>query len=397
MKKVGRYILVFVIFVLLMSFIFVYFTFRKQQNRLMNNGRELLNYLSKLNEGEYSFKKGLIYTSSGSLVDQKYFFDGNGSISIDKYGNVGFKINSNKNCVYKNKAGNVEADKTCPSNDELKVEIVKNNDVVSFITNRDNVSYKLSKLDNFSGNWTPANGKNVVLTSYYSGDNYIWFKDENGVLSQTYTFNLECLNSNGDNYDKSVYYCMGSKVKLDNKEWLVLESKSNYTTLMLADSLIDRLNMCTNTASKYCFYTRNMDNSYKWSLSYVNYYLNNIFIKELSEDTVSKLISREICDVYSDSGCDDDKGCGGYLKEEITLHKYTCDKYSTSKIRIITYEEYNEVHQNVKDMKDFVGNYWILNSYGKDVCSTVEEKGNVYIKEDPTNKKEVRPVITISK
>ena len=240
MKKVGRYILVFVIFVLLMSFIFVYFTFRKQQNRLVNNGRELLNYLSNLNEGEYSFKKGLVYTSSGSLVDNKYFFDGNGSISIDKYGNVGFNINSNKNCVYKNKVGNVEADKTCPNNDELKVEIVKNNDVVSFITNRDNVSYKLSKMDNFSGNWTPANGKNVVLTSYYSGDNYIWFKDENGVLSETYTFNLECLNSNGDNYDKSVYYCIGSKVKLDKKEWLVLESKSNQTTLMLDESLFDR-------------------------------------------------------------------------------------------------------------------------------------------------------------
>ena len=397
MKKVGRYILVFVIFILLMSFIFVYFTFRKQQNKLVNNGRNLLNYVSNLDAGEYSLKKGILYTESGSLVTKDYFFDGNGNISVDKYGNVSFQIRSEKNCVYKNKVGNVEADKTCPSVKDFKVEIVKNNDVVSFITNRDNVSYKLSKLDNFSGNWVSANGKNVVLTSYYSGDNYIWFKDEDGVLSETITFNLECLNTKGEAYDKNVYYCIGAKVKLDDKEWLVLESKSNYTTLMLAESLIDRLNMCTNTASRYCFYTNNMDNSYKWSLSYVNYYLNNIFIKELSEETLSKIISREICDIYADSGCDDDKGCGGYLKEEIALHKYKCDKYTSSKIRIITYEEYNEVHSNVKDLKDFVGNYWILNSYGKDVCSTVEEKGNVFVKENPTNKKEVRPVITISK
>ena len=48
-------------------------------------------------------------------------------------------------------------------------------------------------------------------------------------------------------------------------------------------------------------------------------------------------------------------------------------------------------------MKDFIGNYWILNAYSSNYASTVEEKGNVFILEDPTNKKEVRPVITISK
>jgi recombinational DNA repair protein RecR len=140
-----------------------------------------------------------------------------------------------------------------------------------------------------------------------------------------------------------------------------------------------------------------MDNPYKWSLSIVKNYLNNEFINELSDDTRSKLVPKLICDVYEDTGCDEDKGCGGYLKEDIEKSKYECEKYSSSLIRVITYEEYNDIYNNIEDMKDFVGNYWILNAYGKNVASTVEEKGNVFILEKPTNKKQVRPVITITK
>ncbi len=397
MKQVKKYIIVFVIFVLLMCFILVYFMLRKERNKLLNDGRDLLAYINTLDSGDYELKNGVVYTSSGAVTSDQYFFGGNGKISKDEYDNVSFKINYDKSCVYKNKLSKVQINDTRPKDKEIKVEIVRNNDIVSFVSDVENLSYKVSTENDFNGEWISTIGKNVVITSYSSGNNFIWFKDLDGNLSDKYEFNVECLTSNGDQYDSSIFYCKGSKVLLDDKTWLVLNSKSNSTTLMLGESLIDRLPMCEKDISNYCFYMDGFKSAYKWSKSYVNDYLNKEFIKELSNETADKLIPSEICDIYGDNGCDEDKGCGGYLKEDIERSKYFCEKYSSSKIRIITYEEYNEVHQNVKDLKDFVGNYWILNSYGKDVCSTIEEKGNVFIKENPTNKKEVRPVITISK
>ena len=397
MGKVKKYIIVFVIFVLLMCFILVYFMFRKENNKLLNDGRDLLAYINTLDAGEYELKDGVVYTSSGSVTSDQYFFNGNGNILKDDFENVSFKINYNKNCVYKNPLGHVSVSNKCPDDVNITVEIVRNNDTVSFVSNIENLSYKLSKEEDFSGNWEASSGKNVILSSYNSGVNYIWFKDEEGHLSDAYKFNVECLESNGDPYDPETFYCKGAKVTIDDKKWLILNSKSDSATLMLADSLLDRLPMCTTEVSKYCFYTNNMDNSYKWSLSKVKDYLNNEFINELSSETRSKLVPNQICDVYSDTGCDEDKGCGGYLKEDIVRKKYKCDKYTSSLIRVITYEEYNDMYNNVKDMSKFKGNYWIMNAYGKNVASTVEEKGNVFVLENPTNKKEVRPVITISK
>jgi len=397
MGKVKKYIIVFVIFVLLMCFVLVYFMFRKENTKLLNNGRELLSYIETLDSGDYDFKDGLVYTSSGSVTSDKYFFSGNGNINKDKYGNVSFKINYKKQCIYKNKMGHVSVESKCPSEKDIKVEIVKNNDIVSFVSEIENLSYKISNNDDFGGSWEKSEGKNVVISSYNSGMNYIWFKDDNGNLSEVYDFNVECLDSNGEEYDPEIFYCKGSKVTLDNKKWLVLNSRSDSTTLMLAEALIDRYAMCSTSVTKTCFYTSHMDNPYKWSLSIVKNYLNNEFINELSDDTRSKLVPKLICDVYEDTGCDEDKGCGGYLKEDIEKSKYECEKYSSSLIRVITYEEYNDIYNNIEDMKDFVGNYWILNAYGKNVASTVEEKGNVFILEKPTNKKQVRPVITITK
>ena len=397
MKQVKKYIIVFVIFVLLMCFILVYFMLRKERNKLLNDGRDLLAYINTLDSGDYELKNGVVYTSNGAVTSDQYFFGGNGKISKDEYDNVSFKINYDKSCVYKNKLSKVQINDTCPKDKEIKVEIVRNNDIVSFVSDVENLSYKVSTENDFNGEWISTIGKNVVITSYSSGNNFIWFKDLDGNLSDKYEFNVECLTSNGDQYDSSIFYCKGSKVLLDDKTWLVLNSRSDSTTLMLGESLIDRLPMCEKDISNYCFYMDGFKSAYKWSKSYVNDYLNTEFIKELSNETVDKLIPSEICDVYGDNGCDEDKGCGGYLKEDIERSKYFCEKYSSSKIRIITYEEYNSISKTVKNMKDFIGNYWILNAYSSNYASTVEEKGNVFILEDPTNKKEVRPVITISK
>ncbi len=395
MKKVWKYLIVFIVFILIMILIFLYFTYKRENIKIINNGKELLNEISDLNEGKYNLKDGLVYSSTGSLIKSKYLFGGNGDINIDKYGNVSFDILYKNRHICKYSVGKVSVNNKCIQK-ELKLEMSKNNDIVSFMSNYDNLYYKISTKDDFIGEWIKSDSKNIVISSYSSKDNYIWFKDENGILSDVYTFYVDCLNTNSSEYDSNTFYCLGSKVKLDNKEWIVLNSKSDLTTLMLSDSLIDRLYMCTKEESDYCFYTNELTRSYRWSLSYVNYYLNNEFINELSDKTKSLLIDNYICDNYNDSGCDD-SGCGGYLKETIKRKQYTCDNYTTSKVRIISYEELNLLFNSLKNTKDILGNYWILNTYGKDVASTIELKGNVFILEKPTNKKEVRPVITLSK
>ncbi len=396
MKKTGKYILVFVLFVLIMSGILYYFSERKEKIQLYNNGKELLKVLDNLNKGEYSFKDGLIYTEAGSLINKEYLFGGNGKISIDKYGNISFDIEYKNNHICKNKVGIITIKNSC-SDIKLELEMSRNNDIVSFASEYDNLSYKISKNDDFYGNWIESTGKNIIISKYSTGTNYIWFKTKDGVLSPTYTFNVNCLNVDGKDYDKNIFYCPGSRVKLDNKYWLIIESRSNQTTMALAESLINRLYMCSTIESKYCYYTEDKTNQYKWSNSYVNDYLNNEFINELSDETKSLLIEHEICDEYNDYGCDEDKGCGGYLKEDIERKKYTCDNYVNSKIRIITYEDINYLFNNTKNIAGFVGNYWLLNAYGKDVASVLERAGNIFILEDPTKKKEVRPVITIAK
>ena len=126
MKKVGRYIVVFVIFALLMCFIFVFFTFKRERIQLNNDGRNLLTKLDGLEEGDYTFKDGLIYTSSGSLLDSEYLFGGNGTINIDKYGNISFDIKYKKQHICKNKLGNVTVNNSC-SKKVLELEINKNN------------------------------------------------------------------------------------------------------------------------------------------------------------------------------------------------------------------------------------------------------------------------------
>jgi hypothetical protein len=117
--------------------------------------------------------------------------------------------------------GHVSVESKCPSEKDIKVEIVKNNDIVSFVSEIENLSYKISNNDDFGGSWEKSEGKNVVISSYNSGMNYIWFKDDNGNLSEVYDFNVECLDSNGEEYDPEIFYCKGSKVTLDNKKWLV--------------------------------------------------------------------------------------------------------------------------------------------------------------------------------
>ena len=166
---------------------------------------------------------------------------------------------------------------------------------------------------------------------------------------------------------------------------------------MKQNSLDVKLSHCLDNVSDYCYYTTDGVSNYKWSKSYINYYLNNIYIKTLNDNIQSKLKEIPICDDFITSGCLNDEGCGGFTKNEINFNNWSCNNYSKSKIRILSYNEYVNIFEKIKNKTVLIGNYWLINSGVDNRGSSVQFNYNVYIKEEYTTKLDVKPVFTISK
>lgn len=378
--------------------ILIFFIFRYDKIHLLNKSRDLLNFLYTLDSGEYKYKSGSIYTDN-NILNTTYYFDGIGNIKIDKYKNVSFIIESNDYCISKTSLGNIEVIKDkCKEEVKIEATISKNNNIVSFNVNKDNLDYMISLNDDFNGKWEHIDYKdNIIIKSFDSNKHYIWFKDENGNVSDVYSYNIECFLSKKGEYVKDKYYCDGSVVSIDSMSYIVLNDNDKEITLMKQTPLDIKLNHCTDTISNYCYYTKNDNNQYKWSNSYINYYLNNIYINSLNKEIINNLKEEAICDDFISSGCLNNEGCGGYTKTEITNNKYSCNNYSISKVRIMSYNEYVKLYDEITNKSLLNGNYWLINLGEDDKGSSVQYSYDVYILEDFTNKLDVKPVITLLK
>ena len=195
---------------------------------------------------------------------------------------------------------------------------------------------------------------------------------------------------------KNVFYCSGSTIVLDNYEWVVIEDNNRNTKLMKYLPIDEKMSPCTKEYSEYCYYSKTTNNVYTWENSYINYYLNNVFIEKLSNEIKNNLEEIEICNEYDNYNCDNES-CGGYSKDEIEYNNYTCNNYIKSKIKIISFDEYNYVYGRSKDKKVINGNYWAINSYSNDKGSSVQYNYDFYILEDLNNKLDIKPIITIRK
>ena len=398
MRNVKKYILIIILFLVLMVGVLVFFIFRYDKLHLLNKSRDLLTYLYTLDSGEYKFKSGAIYNET-SVLNTTYYFDGSGLIKIDKYKNVSFIIESNDYCVSKTALGNIKVDKNkCGEFVNIEACVVKNNNIVSFNVNKNNLDYMVSNNDDFNGSWEHVDYKdNIIIKSFDEEKHYIWFKDSEGNVSDVYSYNVECFFSNKGEYAIDKYYCDGSIVSIDDINYIVLSDNDKEITLMKQNPLDIKLNHCTDSVSKFCYYTSDSVNKYKWSNSYINYYLNNEYIKTLGKDITYKLKEEAICDDFLDIGCLNDEGCGGYTKDEITKNKYTCNNYSKSKVRIMSYNEYVKIYDSVKKRSELNGNYWLISLGEKDKGSSVQYNYDVYIREELTTKLDVKPVITMLK
>lgn len=397
MKQKRKYLVVLLLFIILMSLVLVFFMKKYEEINIINKSKELLTDLYDIKEGDYKLKDGILVSSNGSVINKKYYFNGNGIINIDKYGNVKFKINYKNKCINKNPIEKIKLiNNKCDDFYSFKVDIVKNNSKISFISKEKDLSYKISYNDDFKGKWNDIGTDNLLLKYYREGKNYIWFKNKDGNLSEKIEFEVECLDTKKAKYNKDVFYCSGSTVIVDNIEWVVIEDSTIYTKLMKYLPIDDKLSHCFDIESEYCFYTKNNRLPYKWSNSYINYYLNNIFINKLSDGTLSHLVNNSICNDFENHLCDNEI-CGGYSKEEIEYNNFVCNSYVDSKIKLISYDEFNYVYSRTKDKKVINGNYWAINTYTNDKGSSIQYNYDYYILEDLINKLDIKPVIILSK
>lgn len=398
MKNTKKYIITIIIFVVVMLLILLFFIFRYNHIHLLNKSRSLLEYLYTLDSGEYKYKTGAVYTET-KILSTNYFFDGNGNIKIDDYKNVSFIIQSGDYCISKTQLGEVKVDKKeCQDFVTTEVQINKNNNIISFNVNQKDLEYLISDTDDLKGKWIkPEYTDNIIIKSFDEGKHYIWFKDQDGNLSKSYSYNVECFLGNKGEYDENKYYCDGSIVSIDDIDYIVLNDNKDDITLMKQYSLDEKLSHCLDSEGDYCYYTSDKSVNYKWSNSYIKYYLNNIYIKTLNSSIQKKLKDTPVCDDFITSGCLNDEGCGGFTKNEINSNNWSCNNYSKSKIRILSYSEYANIFDKMKNKKLLIGNYWLINSGIENYGSSVQFNYDVYVKENYTTKLDVKPVFTISK
>ena len=397
MKQGLKYTIIFFIFMTIMIVIFSMYSKHFDDVKYTNGGNALLEKLYTLREGSYKYKDRKVTGNDVIIYDDDFYFNGEGNIEIDKYGNIKFYVDSNGFCIYKNSLGNVNVMKSkCNGFDTFDIEVIKNNNKVSFESNVENLEYKLSNKDDFKGEWIKKEySGNLTINSYTEGNNYIWFKDSNGNISDVIVFKVDCLKTEGAKYNNEIFYCSGSTVIIDNTEWIILVDNVDEISLMMNNSLDIELSHCVNYESEFCYYTENKSFPFRWSNSYVNNYLNTFFINELGSEVQNKLVTKYICDEYDNNECNG--SCGGYSKDFINRNEWTCGEYTSSKVRLISFNEYNYLFSKIGENKNIKGTYLMINSLNLDRASIVDLDYSVFINEDLFNLNKIRPVITLKK
>ena len=382
MKKNYKYVIVVITFLFIMAGIIFYFKERYNKIVYKNSANHLLKEVYNLEMGDYIFSHGYLINSMGKKINDIKYFNDNDNINKDKYGNVKFFINTDDYCLYKTSLGKIRvSEHKCSSYGKIDLEQTSNNSVVSFKSDKF-LYYKVSNHDDLKGDWIYG-GNDIVIKSFDEGDNYIWFKDSEGRLSDVIKYNMSCIYTEGNKYDENIYYCIGSSIVIDGTDWLVVDMSNDEMTLMSRYAI-----------GSMPLYEGTKD--YKWSDSNVYFKLNNDYINSLPSSIKDKILAKSICNNYSIQGCKNNEGCGGYLKEVINENNWYCSDYVDSKVRLLSYDEYNRIYMS-PHKNNFISEYWIINTFEKNKGSVIQSNGEVYIMEDLSSSINVKPVITISR
>lgn len=401
MKKQGLLIKLILIFLLSVGTFIITYNFLSvliTKNNEIKNLDLLTKVFDKYESGKYTIKKGNIYNEDNKIIE-KTNYKGNGEAFINDFG-INIKI-QNKYCIYKT-TGNEKLkiyDGRCE-----KLTLYENLEYSHFgaqITlNIDGYYYVTSK-PIVPKEWKKINNKVIYLP--YVGSFYIWIKNESGVIYDYININVDCSKGKYNDISKSLIYCTGAQINYMNYSWHVIKDINGELTMLMDTSSLVKMSHCDNNINnKYCYYkTQIVYEPYRWSKSQVNNYLNSEVINTLNKNEILK---QEICDDASGmSGCKDNDGCSGYLKEEILKGKYNCKKYTESYIRLLTYSDYEYILKHTNDTSWIYNSkteeFWLMNGYYKSgyYASKIDGHGNYYLDEYASKPLDVRGVITIKK
>lgn len=402
MKKKKIIIVLVVILIVLIEVLLFFFFDDIKKKILLNKVNNMSDIIKNLDEGTYSFKSGIIYDKDDNIINDVVYLDGNGKIIKDKYNNTRISIETDKYCINKTSTKVIKiTEGTCKHNNIIKYEISKNNKTLSFSFHVDIVAYKLSDNDDYVGEWIKVKHdkkENLIINFATQGKYYIWFKDKYGNISNSKRINIECFFADNATFDKNIIYCPGSVVNIDNMKWIIMSENEEEITLFSLESVY-KASHCIKESGEICYKNSDGMLEYKWSNSAVNSYLNNVFIRNLNSNIIESIVEKEICNMPSGTkGCDSDDGCGGYKKETIEKYKWSCNEYTKSKIRLISFEEYSNLYDSIYDKSIVKGHYWTMNSNKESLrVTSILKNYEVYVKEDALTELDIRPVITISK
>lgn len=398
MKEMKKIIIILIIFTIIMALIVVYFLFLNERIHIKNMSNDILKYSYTLDNGEYIYNMGVIYTKEGKVLNDSFLLNGKGKIVKDKYGNVKFYILNDKYCVNKNSFGKIKlSHESCIDFKEIESNILVNNTKVSFDVKEKNLSYLLSKNDDMNGNWiSPEYKDSIIIDINDPGNYYIWFKNVLGVISEPIRFNINCFESDNSVYNKDTFYCPLATVIIDDEEWTVIDSDNDYVSLLKTYPLENKLSHCLNFKSdNICYYTKKKNVAYNWKNSYINQYLNKDFYDYFSLNIKNNIIDVDIC-VDDDSMCDSEN-CVGVLRSEIVKNNWVCNNYEKSFVRLLSYSEYENIYSQYDGVNYIFGNYWMINLFSDGYGTSMQRNGDMFVKEKLTNKLDIRPVITLSR
>lgn len=396
------------IFLFLVSFVTVFFTwkflsYKITENNIKNDVKKLYSIAERFNSGSYILKNNKIY-SGNDLIISDVNISGYSKIYKNEYG-INLKLKQKEFCFYKT-LGNDDILKFDGKCEDLDIEAkdVKYNQNNAQITLSSKFKYySVNKENSIPNKWNEVNLKSLIINMPYDGVFYIWTKNEYGVISNPIKINVACVLSDSEEISASLIYCTGSRLKIANYSWHVISDINGELKLLMDSGQLDLMSHCESDISdEYCYYKSPIVyKSYKWSLSKINRYLNDELIKDLSD---YKLKEYSVCNEDAGtSGCKDNDGCSGYIKEDVLSGGYSCKSYVKSKIRLLTYGEYNYIFKNSKDKKWLynykVGDFWLMNGYSESgyMAFKVNKQGLCYLDENVSYLLEVRPVITIYK
>lgn len=398
--------IIIVVFLSLLVFFLTWFFLHDKiiENNNKNNLVYLNSVVNNFNYGEYYFKNKSLYDANGNIIEENIKIKGSAEINKTEYG-IDSKYENDDICIYKT-SGNSQYLTYSGECDKLNIsksKIIHSQNNSQITISGDFDFYYVGKSKNNVEKWSEKKTKDLVVNLPYEGNFYIWVKNRYGVISDVISANVTCYNEDEEEINDTLIYCIGTKINVEGYTWRVISDKNGELKLLMDSGQLDLMAQCDSDINdKYCYYKSDiMYKAYKWSDSKINGFLNSEILKKLKNYNLKEY---KICDDPSGKkGCKDGDGCSGYLKEEIESLGYSCSKYTNSKIRLLTYEEYNYILNETNNKKwlynSKIDDFWLSNGYSERdyYAFKVNKFGQVYLDARVDSLLEVRPVITIYK